>query len=114
MGKYPFEDQRDSSDERTGRERRGTLVDPTYCGVERRSNVERRSGEERRRWFRLFTKLGCRPLYPVLGHPKDTPLTSECPPRECRFQSHCPQGKSRAGDCAGLTKESVSFRPQHS
>ena len=68
MNKYFFEDRRRGSERRTGRERRSILGDPTYCGIERRSYMERRSGGERRKWFRLFTKLGCRPLYPVSAH----------------------------------------------
>ena len=72
MSKFLFEDRRGGSDRRTGRERRSILKDHNYLGIERRRCMERRSGGERRRWFRLFVKLGCRPLYPLSAHEKIT------------------------------------------
>ena len=80
MSKYPIEDRRAGSDRRTGRERRCVLRDPTYGGIERRTYMERRSGEERRKWFRLFLKIGCKPLYPVITQAENTLPTTECLP----------------------------------
>jgi hypothetical protein len=66
MGEYVAEDRRGASDGSSGRERRCVFGDLTYCGIERRSYVDRRCGEERRKWFRLFLKLRCKPLFPPI------------------------------------------------
>jgi len=58
--------RRGVSDRRSRRERRCVFGDLNYCGIERRSYVDRRCGKERRKWFRLFLKLGCRPVYPAV------------------------------------------------
>jgi hypothetical protein len=67
MAKSFLDNRRSVSERRSRRERRCVFGDLTYSGVERRSYMDRRCGEERRKWFRLFLKVGCRPMYPAVN-----------------------------------------------
>jgi len=67
MGAYFQQDRRALSDRRSGKDRR-KLVSLQFSGLERRCHGERRDGFERRRWVRLFLRIGCMPRSPLIEH----------------------------------------------